>query len=139
MTADTGAPLAAPISGLSHVQLLVADLPASADWYTAVLGLEQQVAGDGYVALWHRAARVVIVLSAAADPASLLSTGARSSLDHLAFAVPDGDTLSEWADHLRRIGVCHDGIVLENGNPSLQLHDPDGNAIELVAPGRPVP
>jgi hypothetical protein len=25
--------------------------------------------------------------------------------------------------------------VLENGNPSLQLRDPDGIAIELVAPG----
>lgn len=135
MPAETRDHLAAPITGLSHLQLMVGDLRASVDWYTAVLGLEQKVAGDGYVALAHRRARVVIVLSAAPDPANLRSSGARGPLDHLAFAVPDGDTLADWADHLRRIGVHHDGIVLENGNPSLQLHDPDGNAIELVAPG----
>jgi glyoxylase I family protein len=139
VSAESRAPLAAPIAGLSHVQLVVADLRASADWYSAVLGLEEQVAGDGYVALRHRRARIVIVLSAAADPASLRSTGARGSLDHLAFAVPDGEALSAWADHLRRTGVRHGGIVPENGNPSLQLQDPDGNTIELVAPGGPGP
>ena len=137
MTSPAEPPLAAPITGLSHVQLVVADLRASADWYAAVLGLEQQVAGDGYVALRHRRARLVFVLSTAPDTASVLQAG--GGLDHLAFAVPDGDALSDWADHLRRIGVPHDGIVLENGNPSLQLHDPDGNDIELVAPGQPPP
>jgi glyoxylase I family protein len=127
---------AAPITGLSHVQLVVADLKASAAWYTDVLGLEQQASGDGYVALRHRPARLVIVLSAASEPDALRGAEARGSLDHLAFTVPDGETLADWAGHLRRIGVVHDGIVIENGNPSLQLRDPDGNAIELVAPGR---
>jgi catechol-2,3-dioxygenase len=126
---------AAPIIGLSHVQLVVADLGASAAWYTVVLGLEQQAAGDGYVALRHRPARLVIVLSTSPEPGPTRREEVRGSLDHLAFTVPDGDTLADWADHLRRIGVEHDGVVTENGNPSLQLRDPDGNAIELVAPG----
>ncbi len=55
-------------------------------------------------------------------------------LDHLAFAVPDGDALGAWAEHLTSVGVEHAGVVLENGHPSLQLRDPDGVAIELVAP-----
>ena len=55
--------------------------------------------------------------------------------DLFAPAVPDGDALRAWADHLTEIGVAHNGIVLENGNPSLSLRDPDGIAIELVAPG----
>jgi catechol-2,3-dioxygenase len=55
-------------------------------------------------------------------------------VDHLAFAVPDGESLRVWADHLTELGVEHPGIVLENGHPSLQLRDPDGIAIELVAP-----
>ena len=59
---------------------------------------------------------------------------AREVLDHLAFAVPDGGSLGAWAEHLSRIGVDHAGVVLENGHPSLQLRDPDGIAIELVAP-----
>jgi hypothetical protein len=42
--------------------------------------------------------------------------------------------LRTWADHLTEVGIDHAGVVLENGNPSLQLRDPDGVAIELVAP-----
>jgi catechol-2,3-dioxygenase len=56
-------------------------------------------------------------------------------LDHLAFAVPDAASLEAWAVHLTGVGIDHPGIVLENGNPSLQLRDPDGTAVELVAPG----
>ncbi len=48
--------------------------------------------------------------------------------------MPDGDSLGAWAEHLSSIGVDHDGVVSENGHPSLQLRDPDGVAIELVAP-----
>ncbi len=141
----TGEPRpAAPITGLSHVQLRVSDLRTSTDWYMRALGLECQVedAAGGYVALRHRQARLVIVLSAvpgdgrdrreALDPAGG-RPGPPEALDHLAFAVPDGSALHAWADHLTGEGVDHQGVELENGNPSLQLRDPDGNAIELVA------
>jgi len=124
----------APLTGLSHVQLVVSDVGASADWYGTALGLEPYVADieNGYVALRHRGAKFVVVLTAATD-----GTGGDGSgrLDHLAFAVPDGDSLRSWADHLTAIGIDHPGVVLELGNPSLQLRDPDGIAIELVAPG----
>jgi catechol-2,3-dioxygenase len=63
-----------------------------------------------------------------------LDESTNEHLDHLAFAVPDGDSLTAWAEHLTAIGIDHAGIVLENGHPSLQLRDPDGIAIELVAP-----
>ena len=55
-------------------------------------------------------------------------------LDHLAFAVADNTALVAWADHLAAVGIEHHGIVLEDGRPSLALRDPDGTAIELVAP-----
>jgi catechol 2,3-dioxygenase-like lactoylglutathione lyase family enzyme len=142
---------AAPITGLSHVQLGVSNRRASALWYTAALGLELQAedVDTGYVALRHRQARLVVVLSMSSDPgtspeagtdaADTRTAGSPGSLDHLAFAVPDQRALGAWADHLTAIGVRHGGVVLENGNPSLQLRDPDGNAIELVAPARPGP
>ena len=60
--------------------------------------------------------------------------GTNGALDHLAFAVPDATALQGWADHLTPAGIAHPGVVLENGNPTLQLRDPDGIAIELVAP-----
>ncbi len=147
---------AAPITGLSHVQLRVSDLGSSAAWYTTVLGLERQAEDldAGYVALRHRRARLVIVLSTEPQEDGGGGAGAAAGvppggeppgrperarrperLDHLAFAVPDGNVLRAWAAHLAREGIHHGGVVLEDGNPSLQLRDPDGNAIELVAAG----
>lgn len=145
MTTGSSSPAASPVTGLSHVQLCVSDVVASAEWYTAALGLEPYVADPeiGYVALRHRGARLVIVLTTqkraapsrvTAGPAGMNEGAGAGSLDHLAFAVPDGGLLQAWADHLTGIGIDHNGVALENGNPSLQLRDPDGIAIELVAP-----
>jgi glyoxylase I family protein len=123
---------AAPMTGLSHVQLLVSDVRASADWYRTALGLEGYVEDldIGYVALRHRGAGIVVVLTTSGDAPE----PGQGRLDHVAFSVPDEKALRSWADHLTDVGVDHPGIVLENGNPSLQLRDPDGIAIELVAP-----
>ena len=124
------------------MQLLVSDLGASAKWYSAALGLESY-ADDrdiGYVALRHGAAKFVVVLTAATtrrdgSAGSSASPGSPGEgLDHLALAVPDGASLQAWAEHLTEIGIDHAGVVLEGGHPSLQLRDPDGIAIELVAP-----
>jgi len=125
---------ASPVTGFSHVQLLCRDVPTSERWYATVLGAERMVAADdgSYVALRHRASGTVVVLSSAPEG----HAGASGPLDHLAFAVPDGDALEAWAAHLTREGIDHPGIVDELGKPSLQLRDPDGVAIELVAPSR---
>jgi catechol-2,3-dioxygenase len=122
------------------VQLVVSDAVVSARWYRAALGLQPMVedADVGYVALKHRGAKLVVVLTTGTprDPSEPVGhqQDQRDHLDHLAFAVPDGASLDAWAAHLTEIGIDHAGIVLENGHPSLQLRDPDGVAIELVAP-----
>lgn len=124
----------APVTGVSHVQLVVRDLDASRAWYETVLGLRCFAgggAGDDYVALFHRGADLAIVLSRR-DPDVVAQ--ARVPLDHLAFAVADGPTLVAFAQELRDRGIDHDGVVDEGGRPSLQLADPDGVSIELVAP-----
>jgi catechol-2,3-dioxygenase len=126
----------APITGLSHVQLLVSDVGVSAKWYSAVLGLTP-FADDpdiGYVALRHQAGKFVVVLTRAPAPRQGPAEAIHDGLDHLALAVPDSARLEEWAEHLADIGIDHAGVVLEGGHPSLQLRDPDGIAIELVAP-----
>ncbi len=138
-TAPPPAP-GAPITGLSHVQLVVSDAVVSARWYRAALGLQSMVedVDVGYVALKHRGAQLVVVLTTGKrrGPSEPVGGGGghRDHLDHLAFAVPDGAALDAWAAHLTEIGIDHAGVVLENGHPSLQLRDPDGVAIELVAP-----
>ena len=122
-------PVAAPVTGFSHIQLNVADVVRSAEWYRAVLGMETMLERPDVTALRNRAARLVVVIG----PADRLDVSA-SPVDHLAFAVPDGPSLEAWADHLTAMGIDHPGVVDELGKPSLQLRDPDGNSIELVAP-----
>ena len=142
MTTPGSVTLSAPTTGFSHVQLLVTDLAASEHWYTTVLGLERFAANEeqGYVALRHAPSGVSIVLS---TPSELFGGADREiasthgPLDHVAFAVPDGPTLEQWAARLSDAGIEHDGVVLELGKPSLQLRDPDGISIELVAPAPP--
>lgn len=123
-----------PLLGFSHLQLRVRDVAASCEWYSTVLGVEPMTAADdgSYVALRHRPSHMVIVLSSRVDGAAEGAVDA--PLDHMAFAVPDGDTLQLWAEHLTEVGIEHPGIVLELGKPSLQLRDPDGISVELVAP-----
>lgn len=136
MTGADDAGRGAPITGLSHIQLLVTDVRASARWYEAALGLVP-FAEDldiGYVALRHRETKMVVVLTEAPETGNRGPAPVKGPLDHLAFSVPDGASLGEWATHLTEVGIDHNGIVLENGHPSLQLRDPDGVAIELVAP-----
>jgi catechol-2,3-dioxygenase len=120
------------------MQLRVRDVGVSREWYSTVLGVETMTAADDgtYVALRHKPSRVVIVISSRADSSD--DAGAEGMpdvpLDHVAFAVPDGETLQLWADHLAEVGIEHAGVELELGKPSLQLRDPDGIAVELVAP-----
>ena len=136
MTEGNGTGAGAPITGLSHIQLLVSDVGASARWYSAVLGL-RPFADDpdiGYVALQHPGAKFVMVLTKAPGPSVPPTVSSNDGLDHVALAVPDGASLRDWAEHLTEVGIDHAGVVLEGGHPSLQLRDPDGIAIELVAP-----
>ena len=123
-----------PLMGFSHLQLRVRDVAESRQWYSAVLGVETMTAADdgSYVALRHKPSRVVIVISSRVDGSA--EGAADVPLDHVAFAVPDGDTLRLWADHLTEVGIEHSGVELELGKPSLQLRDPDGISVELVAP-----
>jgi glyoxylase I family protein len=135
VTSLDGSGQSAPITGLSHIQLLVSDVAVSAKWYSTVLGLVPFAddADIGYVALQHRGGRFVVVLTKAEVPRAGTEP-AGDGLDHLALAVPDGAALEAWAAHLAEVGIDHAGVVLEGGHPSLQLRDPDGIALELVAP-----
>ena len=133
-TAGTMSDSASPVTGFSHVQLLVSDVATSARWYSMVLGMEELASADDgtYVALRHGRSKMVVVLSD--DGAGTSPVPGITRLDHIAFAVPDGASLEAWASQLRRSGIDHTGVVDELGKPSLILTDPDGIQVELVAP-----
>ncbi|MEY3511550.1 MAG: hypothetical protein RL486_215 [Actinomycetota bacterium] len=120
--------MSSPVLGFSHLQLNVRDVRASVTWYCAALGMDVMSEHGDVVALRHREARLVIVVSPGEPDVD------HSPIDHLAFAVADRPTLEAWATHLRELGLKVPAVVDELGKPSLQLRDPDGNAVELVAP-----
>ena len=70
-------PVTSPVTGFSHVQLVVRDVPTSERWYSTVLGMDRLTAADddSYVALRHRPSRVVVVLTAG-DPGDRRPAGA---------------------------------------------------------------
>jgi catechol 2,3-dioxygenase-like lactoylglutathione lyase family enzyme len=119
---------AIPLKGLSHVQLRVSDLDAAVAWYGRALGLtELRRDPDRYVALHSTSGHFRVVLSSGGH------ADAGGALDHIAFAVRDLDALEVWCDHLAAIGVEHEGITTNIAGHSVDLFDPDGNNIELVA------
>ena len=123
-----------PLLGFSHVQLRVRDVAASSEWYATVLGVEPYLTADDgtYVALKHRPSHVIIVISSRARRRRRGRPDV--PLDHLAFAVPDGDTAATVGRPPHRRGHRPSRRDARAGKPSLQLVDPDGISIELVAP-----
>ena len=119
---------ALPIDGLSHVQLNVSDLAASTEWYKRALGLSELRSEPGrYIALHSKSGRFRIVLSAG------VQAGTPGALDHIALSVSDVEALSVWCEHLRAVGISHDGIKANIAGRSVDLFDPDGNNIELIS------
>ncbi|TPE59251.1 VOC family protein [Sandaracinobacter neustonicus] len=118
---------------IDHIQLVVADLKASQDFYTAVLGvLEIPIVstGDGY--FWADE----LVVSSADSPAALRVLTGRH---HLAFQAKDRATV----DTFYRSALAHGGQ--DFGPPGERPYhpgyyaafvlDPDGNNIEAVYHG----
>ena len=116
-----------PVRGFSHIQLRVSDVGRSVDWWCAALGLAPMGEPRGGAApLVGGGGRYVVVISEGHSGAG--------DVDHLAFSVGDRDALAAWAEHLTVAGVEHGGLVASGEGLSIHLTDPDGLAVELIAP-----
>ncbi len=118
---------------IDHIQLVVQDLPASQDFYAAVLAsldIPMGGKGDGY--FWADELFVTSVDSAAA-------LGVLTGRHHLAFQAQD----RAMVDSFYKAALAHGGK--ENGAPGERAYhpgyyaafvlDPDGNNIEAVYHG----
>ena len=124
---------ASPVTGFSHMQLLVDDLSASERWYATTLGLRPFAgsAESGYIAMGGAGGRFAIVLSPRKADAP-----AGSPVDHLAFSVRSVDELSTWADTLTAAGIAHGGLVESGEGTSVHVTDPNGINVELIVSRR---
>ena len=119
-----------PVRGFSHVQLRVSDVEASAAWWTTALGLCRMTDEpmSGALPLSGINGRFVVVISGERRD------GAGGEVDHVAFSIGNRDALAAWGDHLTAAGIPHGGLVESNEGLSIHLTDPDGLAVELIAP-----
>ena len=122
----------APAIRMSRVELRAADVPASAQWYRGVVGLEPVEVGPQSAALASPGGGPVLVSlrrSAAPGPSPRRATG----LFHTAFLYPRraqlAAALRRVAEGAARLTGASDHLVSE----ALYLDDPDALGIELYA------
>ena len=116
------------VSRMEHVHLTVADLERSSDWYETALGLAVRWT-DGRTA--HVGTdRFYVAMTAHRDlPPSKGDDTGTARIAHFAFTAPD---LDAFADRLAAAGIeAWDEASRVEGD-AIYLHDPDGNAIEVV-------
>ncbi len=117
-------------NGVHHLSFTVTDLQRSRAFYEGIMGLETVPRPDfGIGGVWYSAGNAQIHLIELKGPdkqAAKLSPLA----NHNAFAIDDYQKVLE---QLNNRGV----EVLETSPEQGQMwiHDPDGNVIELIAPG----
>jgi glyoxylase I family protein len=123
------------VLGISHVSLSVVDMDAAARFWIEVMGFETFVEDARFRFLIHRGAHLAVLVSdhesAVTGPFDELRVG----LDHLAFAVPDIESLRSWEQRLTTLGVPNSGITETDGGHHLNLRAPDDLPLELFVMG----
>ena len=120
-------------SGVHHISFSVRDLEASRRFYEGVLGLEEIPRPDlGLPGVWYRAGSSEVHLIGRPEGVDVgASPGAANPLaNHQAFAIDD---YLKCRDALRAAGLEITEAGVERGQ--MWVQDPDGNVIELIAPG----
>lgn len=129
------------IQRILETALYVQDLERAANWYREVFGFAEMFSNDRLIALDVAPHSVLLLFKkGASDSTTVVPGGVIPPHDgggrlHFALAVA-GEDLEEWRDILEQKGVPLESEVSpRGGGHSLYLRDPDGNLVELAAPG----
>lgn len=119
------------ILGLSHVSLSVQDRDAARHFWVDVLGFELIGEEPTYCFVFDRGAGLAITLTDHDQTVSDVFDEHHTGLDHLAYAVPDVESLLSWEQRLDGFGVPHSPIAETDAGHHLNLRAPDNLPIEL--------
>jgi catechol-2,3-dioxygenase len=127
----------ADLQGL-HVALTVSNLSVSGPWYRDLFGGQVVFEGnDGVsdVTIFALPGNQLVGLRQHAGTRSGdVFVYDRIGLDHLAFHVTTREELEDWQRKLDDKGVAHSGIQESSFGHHLNFKDPDGIALEFMAP-----
>ena len=137
----------ATITGIHHISITVADVEASATWYSQVFSMTRlpitfphhDREDTGYaVLLLDPASGLVLGLHHNSDNDGVAFDESKTGLDHFGFAVADRAALDRWVAKLDELGVAHSGvrdITTPVPFSTLVFRDPDNIQLELYAGG----
>ncbi len=117
------------IERIDHLNLTVADIDRSVEFYTRVLGMRAETIGDGRAALLFGQQKIHLDLAGSA----MAGGGGKRMPAHICFVT--GSPLAEVKAHLERCGVP---VRMEGPRAgalgtiqSVYIDDPDDNSIEI--------
>ena len=121
--------------GISHFDLSVSDVNASAAWYEQVLGLRRlkhtELPTRTMIVLFHKASGLVIGLLQHQGTPDEPFDERRVGLDHVGFAVETREELDTWQAHLAALGVEHSPVEDTDAGTALVFRDPDHIQLEM--------
>ncbi len=123
--------LAPSILGLSHVSLSVRNRTAARDFWVEVMGFDLVADEEDYCFVFDRGAGLAVVLTSHDDQVADAFDERRTGLDHLAYAVPDVESLTSWQQRLEGMGVPHSPVAETDAGHHLNLRAPDDLPLEL--------
>jgi catechol 2,3-dioxygenase-like lactoylglutathione lyase family enzyme len=124
--------------GLNHVNLVVADVGRSVEFYRRGLGFEIEKVTDEITFLTTPGTGDSLALQLAGGPLDRVSGKSRTpgdsgGVDHIGFDVADASILEGVVSSAVAIGGTELMRVSEDGNPIVFLTDPDGYVLQLTA------
>jgi len=121
--------------GISHLDLSVSDVEASAAWYEKVLGLRRLSRVDfperTMIVLRHDTSGLVIGLNRHHGFPGEPFDERRAGLDHVGFTVGRYQDLVSWQGRLATLGVEHSPVADTEVGSALVFRDPDHIQLEL--------
>lgn len=118
----------APATRMGPVELTVADLDRSLDYWQRAIGLRTLEREDGRATLGADASLLHLVEEPGARP----DTG-RTGLYHVALLVPDRPSLARFLAHVARERIALEGLSDHDVSEAIYLRDPDRHGIEVYA------
>jgi catechol 2,3-dioxygenase len=117
-----------PDTHMGAVELTVADLDRTLDYWQHEVGLRLLDQGDGRASLGTDTELLRFVEEPGAQP----DTG-HTGLYHVALLVPDRPSLARWLAHAGRDRVPLTGLSDHSVSEAIYLRDPDHHGIEIYA------